>query len=87
MLFLGMPFLINALQGLIDFPKFRRKKGQVPTGIGSDLFSTMDTGVFLDVRSDFLGYAVVVAEDGAEQFLHGSRFLGFMAAPGWGEVF
>ena len=49
MLFLGMPFLIDTLQGLIDFPKFRREKGQVPARIGSDLLSAMDTGVFFDV--------------------------------------
>ena len=49
MLFLGISFLIDAFQGLIDFPKFRREKGQVPTRIGSHLFSTMDTGVFFDV--------------------------------------
>lgn len=70
MLFMGMPFLVDALQGLVDLPKFRRQQGEVSAGIGGNLFAAMNTGVFLDVGGDILGNAVVMAEEGAENFLH-----------------
>ncbi len=49
MLFLGMPFLVDAFQGLVDLPQLRREQGEVPAGIGGNLFATVYTGVFLDV--------------------------------------
>jgi hypothetical protein len=71
-------------QGVIDFPQLRGKVGKVSGDIGGHLFAAVYARVFLDVGSHFFGYREMMAKNGAEKFLHGSRFWGFRGLLVWG---
>ena len=73
-----VPSLVDVFERLVYFPEFGGQQGKVPAGICGDLLATMDAGVFLNVGSDVLRDRVVVSEEVAKEFLHWSRFFGFV---------